>query len=96
MQLEILKRDKLNYVFQSLSVISILPMMFLEAIKNWSVSQFSFTESFYMGRKGMLVQILVLLVTFICYTLTRKLKRQWFYKHEYKKTQKIHGKKKSI
>lgn len=74
MQLEILKRDKLNYVFQSLSVISILPMMFLEAIKNWSVSQFSFTESFYMGRKGMLVQILVLLVTFICYTLTRKLK----------------------
>ena len=74
MQLEILKRDKLNYVFQSLSVISILPMMFLEAIKNWSVSQFSFTESFYMGRKGMLVQILVLLITFICYTLTRKLK----------------------
>ena len=74
MQLEILKRDKLNYVFQSLSVISILPMMFLEAIKNWSVSQFSFTESFYMGRKGMLVQILVLLITFICYTFTRKLK----------------------
>ena len=37
MQLEILKRDKLNYVFQSLSVISILPMMFLEAIKNYKL-----------------------------------------------------------
>ena len=74
MQLEILKRDKLNYVFQSLSVISIVPMLFLEMIKNWSVSQFSFTKSFYMGKQGMIVQILVIVLTFICYTLTRKLK----------------------
>lgn len=74
MQLEILKRDKLDYVFQSLSVISIVPMLFLETIKNWSVSQFSFTKSFYMGKQGMIVQILVIVLTFICYTLTRKLK----------------------
>ena len=74
MQLEILKRDKLDYVFQSLSVISIVPMLFLEMIKNWSVSQFAFTKSFYMGKQGMIVQILVIVITFICYTLTRKLK----------------------
>lgn len=74
MQLEILKRDKLDYVFQSLSVISIVPMLFLETIKNWSVDQFSFTKSFYMGKQGMIVQILVIVLTFICYTLTRKLK----------------------
>ena len=42
MQLEILKRDKLDYTFQSLAVISIVPMLFIEPIKNWSVSQFSF------------------------------------------------------
>lgn len=74
MQLEILKRDKLDYVFQSLSVISIVPMLFLEMIKNWSVSQFAFTKSFYMGKQGMVVQILIIVLTFICYTLTRKLK----------------------
>ncbi len=74
MQLEILKRDKLDYVFQSLSVISIVPMLFLEMIKNWAVSQFAFTKSFYMGKAGMIVQILVIVLTFICYTLTRKLK----------------------
>ena len=34
MQLEILKRDKLNYVFQSLSVISIAPILLLEPLKN--------------------------------------------------------------
>ena len=74
MQLEILKRDKLDYVFQSLSVIAIVPMLCLEPIKNWAVSQFSFVESFYNGKNGMLVQILILLATFICYILTRKLK----------------------
>lgn len=74
MQLEILKRDKLDYVFQSLSVISVVPMLFLEVIKNWCVSQFAFTKSFYYGKQGMIVQILVLIITFVCYTLTRKLK----------------------
>lgn len=74
MQLEILKRDKLDYVFQSLSVIAIVPILALEPIKNWAVSQFSFTDSFYNGKDGMLVQILILITTFICYILTRKLK----------------------
>lgn len=74
MQLEILKRDKLDYVFQSLSVISVVPMLFLEMIKNWSVGQFSFTKSFYYGKQGLIVQILILVVTAIAYILTRKLK----------------------
>lgn len=74
MQLEILKRDKLDYVFQSLSVIAIVPMLCLEPIKNWAVSQFSFVESFYMGKNGMLLQVLILIATFVCYLLTRKLK----------------------
>ena len=74
MQLEILKRDKLDYVFQSLSIISIVPMLCLEPIKNWAMSSFGFTESFYNGKDGMLVQILILISTFVCYILTRKLK----------------------
>ncbi len=74
MQLEILKRDKLDYTFQSLSVIAIVPMLAIEPIKNWAVSQFAFTADFYNGRNGMLVQILLLVATFICYILTRKLK----------------------
>ncbi len=74
MQLEILKRDKLDYVFQSLSLISIVPILFMEPLKNWAVSQFSFTASFYQGKGGMIMQILILILTFICYLLTRKLK----------------------
>ena len=70
MQLEILKRDKLDYVFQ----IAIVPLLALEPIKNWAVSQFSFTQSFYEGKNGMIVQILIVLLTFICYILIRKVK----------------------
>ncbi len=74
MQIEILKRDKIDYVFQSLSIISIVPVLGLEPLKNWAVGNFSFTESFYRGRSGMIVQILVIIITIICYLLLRKIK----------------------
>lgn len=74
MQIEILKRDKIDYVFQSLSIISIVPVLGLEPLKNWSVENFSFTQNFYCGKGGMLVQILVILLTIICYLLLRKIK----------------------
>lgn len=74
MQLEILKRDKLNYQFQSLSVISILPVLLIEPLKNWAISNFSFTASFYNGKSGIIVQILIVLITVISYIITRRLK----------------------
>lgn len=74
MQIEILKREKLDYVFQSLSMIAALPILFLEPIKNWAISMFSFTKQFYDGKTGFIVQILLIVVTFICYMLVRKLK----------------------
>ena len=74
MQLEILKRDKLNYVFQSLSVISVVPVLLLEPLKQWAISNFSFTASWYQGKAGMIVQMLILLITFVSYTLVRRLK----------------------
>ena len=74
MQIEILKRDKLNYVFRSLSFISIAPVLLLEPIKNWAVSNFSFVKNWYFGKSGMIVQILILVITVISYILVRKLK----------------------
>jgi len=74
MQLEILKRDKLNYVFQSLSVISIAPTVLLQPLKAWATSNFSFTKSFYNGSKGMMVQVAIMVITIICYILIRRLK----------------------
>ena len=74
MQIEILKRDKLDYVFQSLSMIAALPILFIDTVKNWAIGQFSFTRQFYNGTSGFLVQVLLIVVTFLSYMLTRKLK----------------------
>ena len=74
MQLEILKRDKLDYTFKSISVISIVPVLFLEPLKNWATNNFGFTVAFYEGKSGMLVQLGVILLTIISYILIRKLK----------------------
>lgn len=74
MQIEILKRDKLNYVFQSLSIIAIIPVLFIDVIKNWAMSQFGFTSSFYNGKVGFIVQTLLLIITAVCFLLVRKVK----------------------
>ena len=74
MQIEILKRDKIDYVFKSLSLISIVPVLGLEPIKNWAIGNFSFTQNFYCGKSGMVGQIVIILLTVICYLLLRKVK----------------------
>ena len=74
MQIEILKREKLDYVFQSLAMIAALPILFLQPIKNWAIKMFTFTKQFYDGKTGFIIQMLLIVVTFICYILVRKLK----------------------
>lgn len=74
MQIEILKREKLDYVFQSLSLISIVPVLGLEPLKSWCITNFTFTQDFYNGKTGMLIQIGIIILTVVCYILLRKLK----------------------
>ncbi len=89
MQLEILKRDKLDYVFQSLSVIAILPVLLMSPLKNWAISNFGFTAQFYDGKLGLMVQIGIVILTFICYFLTRKIKDTGSIKVEEKDPNKV-------
>lgn len=74
MQIEILKRDKLDYMFQSLSVIALVPVLFIEPLKGWAIKTFGFTKQFYDGRIGFLMQVFLVLLTTISYVLVRKLK----------------------
>ena len=89
MQLEILKRDKLDYVFQSLSFIAIAPVLLITPLKNWAIGSFGFTAQFYNGKGGLIVQILLLLLTFVCYVLVRKVKDNGSIKDEYKDPNKV-------
>lgn len=74
MQMEILKRDKLDYVFQSLSMIAAVPILFLDVMKNWAMGQFAFTSEFYNGTKGFLAQMAIVILTIVCYIFVRSLK----------------------
>lgn len=74
MQLEILKRDKLDYVFQSLSVIALVAVLLIEPLKSWAISNFNFVETFYNGKLGTIAQLVVLILTIICYIMIRKIK----------------------
>jgi hypothetical protein len=74
MQIEILKRDKLDYVFQSLSMIAIAPVLIINPIKAWATDTFSFTKSFYEGTGGFYAEVALLILTIICYIFVRKLK----------------------
>ena len=89
MQLEILKRDKLDYVFQSLSVIAILPVLCMAPLKNWAISNFSFTAQFYQGKGGLMVQIALVVLAFVCYYLTRKIKDTGSIKVDFKDQNKV-------
>ncbi len=89
MQMEILKRDKLDYVFQSLSIISILPVLFMSPLKNWAIGNFGFTAQFYDGKGGLMVQIALVILTFICYYLTRKIKDTGSIKPDFKDQSKV-------
>ncbi|MCI8961684.1 MAG: hypothetical protein HFJ18_02025 [Clostridia bacterium] len=74
MQLEILKRDKLDYVFQSLSVIALVAILLLEPLKTWAISNFTFVESFYSGKLGTVAELIIMILTIICYVMIRKVK----------------------
>lgn len=74
MQVEILKREALDYVFQSLSIIAALPILFIEPVKQWCLSQFTFTQPFYNGKAGTIIQFLLIVLSTVCYMLVRKVK----------------------
>ena len=74
LQLEIMKRDKIDYLFQSLSYIVLAPIIFIIPLKNWAIGSFESTRSFYEGKWGFAIQIFMLIIIFFCYAMLKKVK----------------------
>ena len=74
LQLEILKRDKLDYLFKSLTYIALAPILFIIPVKNWAMNSFESTRDFYEGAGGFLAQLGMLVLIFICYSLLKRIK----------------------
>ena len=88
MQLEILKRDKLEYVFKSLPIISILSVLLIQPLKAWAINNFPFTAQFYNGKLGLIFEVVLVFLTFVSYLLIRKVKDSGAIKDEYKDSNK--------
>lgn len=65
--LEILKRDKIDYMFKSLTWISIVPLLAIQAIETWSIKNFPALINFYNSGFGFVVKVLFLIGVFVAY-----------------------------
>lgn len=74
LQMEVLKRDKLDYLFKSLTYIAVLPILAIKPLANWAMSSFNATIDFYEGKLGFLMQILLLVTIFLSYALLTRIK----------------------
>ena len=74
LQLEILKRDKLDYLFKSLTYIALAPILFILPLKNWAMNSFESTRDFYEGPGGFLAQLGLLVLIFLSYSLLKGVK----------------------
>ncbi|MEK4372322.1 hypothetical protein CXK86_19965 [Paenibacillus sp. BGI2013] len=74
--LEILKRTRLNYLFKGLTVIAVTPIIFTKPIELWASQQFPAMEAFYSSKLGFITKIVVFASVLLSYILLKKMQDQ--------------------
>ncbi len=69
--LEILKRDKINYMFRSLTIIAVAPLFAIKPLQGWAESNFPALSNFYNSSIGFVMQSLIIVSIFISYLMLR-------------------------
>lgn len=72
--LEILKRDKINYMFRSLTIIAVVPLVAIKPLQAWAESNFPALMNFYDSSIGFFIQSLIIVSIFISYLMLRIIK----------------------
>lgn len=71
--LEFLRRKKIDYLFKSLSIISIVPIFFIKPIEKWAISNMPDLIYYYHGAYGFVVQIVIFLIVLLSYQMINKM-----------------------
>lgn len=71
--LELLRREKLSYLFQSLSAIAVLPIFALKPLEKWAISNIPELIEYYDGAYGFVCVIVLFVLAFGAYQLITKL-----------------------
>lgn len=69
--LEILKQDKLKSTFRSLTIIAVVPLIFIKPIESWATGNFAALSNFYTSSIGFAMQSLIIISIFMSYLLLR-------------------------
>ncbi|WP_106767760.1 hypothetical protein [Paenibacillus faecalis] len=72
-QLEILRRDKLDYLLKGLNIIALIPVFFTKPIENWARSSFPAMDEFYMSKLGLITKLSIYVIIIVAYSLLQKL-----------------------
>ncbi len=73
-QLELIRRKKLDYLLQGLNIIALVPFFFTKPIEWWARMNFPLMNQFYLSKLGLVVKIGIFVVILLCYVLLQKLK----------------------
>lgn len=72
--LEILKQDKINYMFRSLNIIAVVPLVCIKPLQTWAESNFPALSNFYNSSFGFIMQSLIIISIFVSYLMLRIVK----------------------
>lgn len=71
--LEVLRRERLRYLFSGLTIIALAPIFFTKPIEVWARGHFPSMDEFYTGKLGFFTKMLIFAVIMISYILLRKM-----------------------
>ena len=72
--LEILKQDKINYMFRSLNIIAVVPLICIKTLNDRDESNFPALSNFYNSSFGFIMQSLIIISIFVSYLMLRIVK----------------------
>jgi len=75
-QLELIRRNKLDYLLKGLSLIALVPIFFTKPIELWARRNFPLMDQFYLSKLGISIHIGLFMIILFSYILLQKLKSE--------------------
>ncbi|NWL90354.1 hypothetical protein DMN77_22640 [Paenibacillus sp. 79R4] len=75
-QLELMRRSKLDYLLKGLSLIALAPIFFTKPIELWARRNFPLMDQFYLSKLGISIHIGLFIIILLSYILLQKLKSE--------------------
>ncbi|QOS79655.1 hypothetical protein JNUCC31_01480 [Paenibacillus sp. JNUCC31] len=73
--LEILRRDKLDYLLKGLNIIALAPVLFTAPIERWARGSFPTMDEFYRSKIGFVTKISIYIIIILAYLLLQRLQQ---------------------